>query len=91
MNSIVVPDARSSWMRCRHLIWNSASPTARTSSTSRTSGDEMGGDGEPQPHVHARRVPLDRRVDERLDAGEVDDLVELRCDLARAACRESRH
>ena len=32
--------------------------------------------GEPEPHVHARRVGLDRRVDEVLHLGELDDLVE---------------
>src|SRR5204863_2806656 len=32
--------------------------------------------GETQPHVHARRVVLHRRVDEVLEAGERDDLVE---------------
>ena len=41
---------------------------------------------ERQPHLHAARVVLDRRVDEPLDFGEGDDLVELPCDLARAAC-----
>ena len=43
---------------------------------------EMRGDREREPHVHAARVALDRRVDELLDAGEVDDLVELPRDLA---------
>ena len=38
-------------------------------------------DGECQPHVHAARVPLHRRVDEPLHLGEPDDVVELRADL----------
>ncbi len=37
----------------------------------------MDGDGEREPHVHARRVELDLGVDELLDAGEVDDVVEV--------------
>ena len=38
---------------------------------------EVRGDREGKAHVHAARVALDRRVDELLDAGELDDLVEL--------------
>jgi hypothetical protein len=39
-------------------------------------GIDVNGDGEPEPHVHAGRVGLDRRVDELAQLGEVDDLVE---------------
>ena len=46
-------------------------------------------DREGQPHIHAAGIVLDRRVDERLDLGEGDDLVELARDLARP-CRGSR-
>ena len=42
----------------------------------------MRGDGEGEPQLHAARVALDRRVDEPLDLGELDDLVELALDLA---------
>ena len=45
---------------------------------------QVRGHRERQPHVHAARVALDRRVDEPLDPGELDDLVELRLDLAPA-------
>ena len=45
-------------------------------------GLEVRGDGEREPHVHAARVALHRRVDELLDARELDDLVEARVDLA---------
>ena len=45
---------------------------------------EVGGDREGEPHVHPARVALDRRVDELLDLGELDDLVEPRRDLASA-------
>ena len=38
---------------------------------------QMRGHGERQPHIHARTVALDRRVEELLDLGEGDDLVEL--------------
>jgi hypothetical protein len=38
-------------------------------------------DGEPEAHVHARRVRLHRRVDELLELGELDDLVEAPRDL----------
>ena len=37
---------------------------------------EMGGHREGQSKVHARRVPLDRGVEELSEAGELDDLVE---------------
>ena len=50
---------------------------------------EVRGDGEREPHVHAARVALDRRVDELLDAGELDDLVELPLRSRGASCRGS--
>ena len=39
-------------------------------------GVDVDGDREPEPHVHARRVVLHLLVDELLELGEVDDLVE---------------
>ena len=42
---------------------------------------EVGRHGEGQPHVHAARVALDRRVEEAADLAELDDLVELALDL----------
>ncbi len=50
---------------------------------------EMRGDGECETDVHAGRVTLHRRVDERLDFGEGDDLIELAADL-RARHAEDR-
>ena len=50
----------------------------------RTSGLEMRGDRKREPHVHAARVALHRRVDELLDASELDNFVELARDLALA-------
>ena len=44
-------------------------------------GADVHRDREAEPHVHADRVDLHRRVDELLDSGEVDDLVELAVDL----------
>ena len=38
-------------------------------------------DREAEPHVHPGRVGLDRRVDELLQLGELDDLVEAARDL----------
>ena len=66
----------------RHLWVKPSSPTASTSSTSSTSGFDVDRDGEAEPHVHARRIGLDRRVDELAQLGEVDDLVEAILDLA---------
>ena len=51
---------------------------------------EVRRDRERQPHVHAGGVALDRRVEELLDLGERDDLVELAADLGAASCRGSR-
>ena len=53
-------------------------------------GVDVDGDGERQPDVHARRVELHLGVDELLDAGEVDDRVEVPVGLLRATCRGSR-
>jgi hypothetical protein len=47
-------------------------------------GIDVDRDREPESYVHARRVVLHRRVDELLDAGEADDLVEPRVELLLA-------
>ncbi len=44
-------------------------------------GVDVHGNGEGEPHVHARAVELHLRVDELLDAREVDDRVEVGVDL----------
>ena len=46
------------------------------------------GHGESQAHVHARGVVLDGLVDEALDAGEVDDRVQLGVDLLLAHAQD---
>src|SRR5262249_4419567 len=43
---------------------------------------EVRGDGEGEPKLHPARVALHRRIDERADVGELDDLVEAALDLA---------
>lgn len=47
-------------------------------------GFEMGGDGEGEAHAHAAAVMLERRVDEALDFGKGDDLVEFADDFGFA-------
>ena len=45
---------------------------------------EMRGHGEGEAHVHAAAIVLHRGIDEMLDVGEGDDLVELAVDFALA-------
>ena len=80
--STVRPLRSTSSILPRQRRWNSASPTASTSSTSRMSACHVGGDGEAEAKVHARGVALHRRVHESLEAGEVDDLVQPGAHLA---------
>ena len=51
-------------------------------------GIDVNRDGESEPHVHAGRVGLHRRVDELLQLGELDDLVEA---LLNLALRQAEH
>ena len=53
-------------------------------------GIEVGGNREPQPHVHARRVVLERHVDEVLEARVLDDRVVDAVDLLARSGRGSR-
>src|SRR5438477_4181198 len=39
-------------------------------------GFEVGSDSESQAHIHARRVALDRRIEELLDLGKTYDFIE---------------
>ena len=80
-NRTVRPSPATSPIFPRHFFWKAASPTASTSSTNEDLGLEVGGDGEPEAHLHAARVALDGRVEELLDLRELDDLVELAGDL----------
>ena len=41
----------------------------------------MRSDGEGEPHIHPGAIPLHRRVDELLDAGEIDDFIKLDADF----------
>ena len=65
-----------------HLRWNASSPTANTSSSSRMSASTCDRDREAEPHVHPRRVRAHGQVDEALELGEGDDLVEPLADVA---------
>ena len=42
----------------------------------------MRGDRKTEARIHAARIPLDRGIDEILNAGELDDFVELLPDEA---------
>ena len=64
----------------RHLRWNSVSPTARTSSTSRISGSRWAATAKRESHIHAARVALHGSIDEALDFGEGDDFIETSID-----------
>ncbi len=69
-----------SWIsriRSRHFSWNARSPTARISSTSSTSGWVWIATANAEAQEHAGGVELHGRVDEVLDLGEGDDVVEL--------------
>src|SRR5262249_13065875 len=44
-------------------------------------GVQVGGNGKSEAHAHARRIALDRRVDEPLDSGERDDRITLALNL----------
>ena len=61
-------------MRSKHLAWKAWSPTASTSSISRTR-DPCEGHGKRQAHDHAGRIGAQRLADEVADTGEVHDLV----------------
>src|SRR6185312_4593729 len=75
-SKIVRPSPRMERSLSRHLRWNSASPTARTSSTTRISGSRCTA-AKRQPHEHAAGITLHRGFEKRLNARERDDLVEL--------------
>ena len=78
---MVLPWLRSSASFSLHLRWKASSPTARTSSISSTSGSTLIATAERQSHVHAGRIVLYRLVDERPDAGEVDNFIEASSEL----------
>ena len=61
----------------RHFRWKADVADREDLVDDQDLGLEMGGHGEGQAHVHAAGVALDRRVEELLDLGELDDLVEL--------------
>ena len=83
-NSTVRPLCSTSLILPRQRRWNSASPTASTSSTRRMSASRWAAIAKPEPEVHPRRVALHRGVHEPLEPGELDDVVEPAGDLAAA-------
>ena len=76
-NRIVRPERATLPIFPRHFCWKAAS---RRRVPRRRSGCRARGGPRrrSQPHGHPARVVLDRRVEERLDAGEVDDSSNLR-------------
>ena len=52
---------------------------------------EMRGNREREPHIHPAAIIFDRRIEEFLDFGKSDDLVEFSADFALASFREWRH
>ena len=52
---------------------------------------KIGGNGESQPNIHSAGVTLHRSIDELLDFGKADNIVELAINLGTASCRGSRH
>ena len=52
-------------------------------------GPAMDGNRETEPRIQARRVALHRRVDQPLDVGEVDDLVEPLIDLLAGQAKQA--
>ena len=64
----VTPFERSPWMWSMHFFWNSASPTAMTSSISRISGSTCTATAESEPEEHAGGVRAHRLVDEFADS-----------------------
>ena len=77
-------------IRPMQRCWNSCVADREHLVDDQDLGVEVRRDRERQPDVHPARVALHGRVDELLDPAELDDLVELRTDLARASCRGSR-
>ena len=83
-NSTVRPSSATSPILPRHFFWNVGVADREHLVDEQDLRLQMRRDGERQPHVHAARVALDRRVEELLDLGEGDDLVELAADLGPA-------
>ena len=81
MKSTVRPWRAMSSILPRHFFWKCDVADRQHFVDDQNLGFKVRRDGERQPHVHPARVVLDRRVDETLDFGERDDLVELPVDL----------
>ena len=87
-NSTVRPPRATSSILPRHFRWNSDVADRQHLVDDQDLRLQVGGHRERQPHVHAAGVALHRRVEELLDLGERDDLVELPVDLAAAHAQD---
>ena len=79
---IVLPRRRNSANLSRHLWVKPFVADGEHLVHEQDVGIDVDRHGKTEPHVHAGRVGLDRRVDEVLELGELDDLVEPLGDLA---------
>ena len=70
----------------KHLRWNCLVADREDLVEQQDVGLEVRRDREAEPHVHPRRVRAHRQVDEVLELGERDDLVQL---LAHVRAREA--
>ena len=85
---IVRPSYWKSRILSRHLRWNCFVTDGEHLVDEQDVGIGVHGDREGETDVHAGRVELDLGVDEVADAGELEDVVEVRLGLVAA---ESEH
>ena len=82
-NSTVLPLRReTSSIFPRHFFWNSASPTARTSSTTRISGSRCAATANARRTYIPLLITFDWRIEEFLHFGKGNDLVEFFSNLS---------
>ena len=85
---MVRPLRRNSSNLARHLLVKRLVADGEHFVDEQHVGIDVDRHGEPEAHVHAGRVGLHRRVDELLELGKGDDLVEA---LGNRALRQSEH
>ena len=78
--TIVPPRCLNSKILPKHLRWNGLVADGEDLVEQQHVRLDVRRDREAEPHVHPRRVRADRQVDEVLEPGERDDLVELLAD-----------
>ena len=85
-----MPCAWNSLIVRRHLRWKRLVADGERLVDEHDLGIEVDRHREAEPHVHAGRVVAHRHVDEALELGEGDDVVEPRGDVgARQPCSEA--